>query len=148
MISVAESQSPLSRLLYTSRCVIHGDQQEKMRKVREIANASEKRNRFSGLTGTLLFVEDTFIQILEGPTNRMEPVFEAICCDLRHREINLVDLVPIKSRMFAQWEMALIADDNNTHTERHANLQEVKLTIGVNAREAERQMRDLLVDQD
>lgn len=138
------NETALRRLLYTSQCLIEGSPEEKGQEVRRIAEASEERNRRFDLTGALLFVDDSFIQVLEGPSAGLEAVFEEICCDLRHRDVKLIDLVPVESRMFADWAMAVLSHVGDTQIVLRNDLQDIRLTIGVNAREAERQMRALL----
>jgi hypothetical protein len=134
----------LSRLLYVSRCALPDEGPAREAKVREIAARSSTRNAATLLTGALLHVDDTFVQVIEGPVKAVERTFEAICCDFRHDDIKLIDLLPAKERLFPEWTMAfLTAGDEATLTTR-GDLEEIRFLVGVNAREAINHMRRLL----
>jgi len=135
---------PLSRLLYVSRCALESEGVELSAQVREIAAASALRNRDAEVTGSLLHVGDTFIQVLEGPTPAVERTFEVICCDFRHDDVKLIDLVPIKSRAFPDWSMAYLSGDTETRVPLADDMEEIRFLVGINAREAVNQMRRLL----
>jgi hypothetical protein len=138
----------LSRLLYVSRCAF-GMQQGPARdaKVREIAAQAARRNAAVSLTGTLLYVNDSFVQVLEGPPKAVERTFEAICCDFRHEDVKLIDLVPVKERVFCDWNMAVLGVDGETTLTTRDDLEEIRFLVGVNAREAVGQMRRLLASE-
>jgi hypothetical protein len=138
------SSGAVGRLLYTSECGMAGSRAEIDRQVRGIAEASAARNQDRGLTGMLVYVGDTFIQILEGPGESIEQTFEDICCDLRHHNLALVDYVTAPSRLFDEWRMAYLSEHADTSQSYRDELHEIGLMVGVNAREAQRQMRDLL----
>jgi len=133
----------LSRLLYVSHCALKEQGAARDTAVREIAARSAKRNPSSLLSGALLYVDDTFVQVLEGPIKAVERCFEAICCDFRHDDIKLIDLIPAKDRVFPEWSMAFLAADDAT-MKTHGDLAEIRFLVGVNAREAVNQMRQLL----
>ncbi|VWX52990.1 BLUF domain-containing protein [Novosphingobium sp. 9U] len=135
---------PLSRLLYVSRCAMRQTGPERDAVVRELADRSAVRNAGSGLTGSLLHVGDHFVQVLEGPIGAIERTFEAICCDFRHDEVKLIDLVPVRERIFSQWSMALLGGGTSTALKLRDDLEEVHFLVGINAREAVSQMRRLL----
>lgn len=135
----------LSRLLYTSRCALTDDDPiVREGKVREIAAHSASRNAAAVLTGALLYVNNTFVQVLEGPVKAVERSFEAICCDFRHDDIKLIDLLPAKERLFSNWNMAFLSAGQDTTLKTRGDLEEIRFLIGVNAREAVSQMRHLL----
>jgi Sensors of blue-light using FAD len=135
---------PLSRLLYVSRCALASEGAAREAEVREIAEGSAHRNLASELTGSLLHVGDTFIQVLEGPTPEVERVFEVICCDFRHDDVKLIDLAPIKGRVFPEWSMAFLSAEAETRVRLNDDLEEIRFLVGINAREAINQMRHLL----
>lgn len=135
---------PLSRLLYVSRCALTSEGDERNAEVRQIAEASARRNNAAALTGSLLHVGETFVQVLEGPSPEVERVFEAICCDFRHDDIKLIDLVPIKERLFPEWSMALLSSEMETRVPLSEHMEEIHFLAGINAREAVNQMRRLL----
>jgi hypothetical protein len=135
---------PLSRLLYVSRCALESQGAERDAEVREIAAGSARRNHDADLTGSLLHVNDSFIQVLEGPTPAVERTFEVICCDFRHDDVKLIDLVSVKNRVFPEWSMAYLSGESDTRVRLADDLEEIRFLVGINAREAVAQMRQLL----
>ena len=138
------SAGMLCRLLYTSKVAIEGPPAEQEGKVRSIATGAAARNRDRAVTGMLLLVSETFIQILEGATEDVEQTFEEICCDMRHSHVALVDFISVGTRIFNDWDMAFLSDGPDAKVECRADLAEIGLVVGLNARETVRQMRELL----
>lgn len=139
---------PLHRLLYTSEARLPDDPAEALRTVDAIVAHSQARNEARGLSGALLYVRGTFIQALEGPLDALETVFERICHDFRHARLTLVDMSPANERMFAQWSMTYLAqNDRPTRLRVNRDLEELYFTVNTNAAEALRQMRGLLVEE-
>ncbi|MBY0295502.1 MAG: BLUF domain-containing protein [Methylobacterium sp.] len=103
----------LHRLLYRSDVAMIGSEATIRQHLGEIVATSQERNAANGLTGALLQAHGVFLQVLEGPLGAIEPTFERICCDLRHRRVELVELVPIEQRLFAEWSMAAITLDRD-----------------------------------
>ncbi|MGB3798041.1 MAG: BLUF domain-containing protein [Alteraurantiacibacter sp.] len=132
---------PLSRLLYTSDACIRDSDAPAIIQVHEMAHASSRRNAASQLTGALLFVENQFIQVLEGDPEAIEQTFEKICCDLRHTNVKLVDLASVSERMFPEWEMKVLSEMQETSLALRDDLQHIRFLVGVNARVAVEQMR-------
>ncbi len=134
----------LSRLLYTSTLVADAKGEQDSLTARKIAESSASRNKASGLTGSLLFVDGSFIQILEGPALQLESTFERICCDFRHSEVRLIDLMEVPGRLFSDWDMAFLYDNEETSLALRDGLQEIRFLVGVNSGQAIRQMRSLV----
>lgn len=135
---------PLNRLLYASRSVSTAEGAARDAEINELATRSASRNAGAHLTGILLHVDDSFVQVLEGPMAAVERTFEAICCDFRHEDVKLIDLVPVKERVFPEWSMAALSAERETEVRLRDDLQEVRYMVGINAREAIREMRRLL----
>ena len=134
----------LIRLLYVSRCALGVEGPARDAKVREIAAQSVRRNAAAQLSGSLVYIKDSFVQVLEGPAAAVERTFEAICCDFRHEDVKLIDLVPVKERVFPDWSMAFLGGDDQTSLAMRDDLEEVRFLVGINAREALSLMRRLL----
>jgi hypothetical protein len=137
----------LNRLLYTSRCAFSSTGDALVSDVRELARLSAERNAKAQLTGALIHVRGSFVQVLEGPAAALEQTFERICCDFRHDEMKLVDVAPIQSRAFAGWELALLSAEQETALSLREDLDEIRFLIGINAREAISLMRRVLREQ-
>ena len=134
----------LSRLLYVSRCNSDKTGADLIAEVRDLASESATRNAEADLSGVLLHVGDSFVQVIEGPGASVENVFERICCDFRHEDVKLIDLVPVKERIFAEWDMAVLCPEADTAIRLRDDLEEVRFMVGINAREAVSQTRRLL----
>ena len=67
--------------------------------------ASRANNRKNNVTGALICRSDIFLQLLEGPEQRVKNTYEAIQNDDRH--INVYHLIdqPVKKRLFPAWAM-------------------------------------------
>ncbi|MGY2048182.1 BLUF domain-containing protein [Methylobacterium sp. JK268] len=100
--------APLHRLLYRSEAALPGREALIDRDLDGIVAASQARNAAAGLTGALLHVRGTFLQVLEGPLPALEATFERICCDLRHRRVVLLELTPAETRLFGAWSMTRV----------------------------------------
>jgi len=132
---------PLSRLLYTSDACFRDSDVPAFIQVHELGHTSARRNAASQLTGALLFVENQFIQVLEGELGAIEQTFERICCDLRHTNVKLIDLAATSERIFPEWEMKVLSEMQETSLALRDDLQHIRFLTGVNARIAVEQMR-------
>lgn len=101
----------IHRLLYRSDMDLGGTAAGIQQQIVEIVRISQARNAADGLTGALLHTRGVFIQVLEGPPPAVEAAFERICCDLRHRRVELIELVEAEGRLFGDWSMARISAD-------------------------------------
>jgi Sensors of blue-light using FAD len=71
------------RIIYTSRAADGVGVQD----VYDIVRTAHNRNSVSGVTGCLLFLNDFFIQVLEGAPYAVEERFKRIQLDPRHHSI-------------------------------------------------------------
>ena len=101
----------IHRLLYRSDVDLAGTAAGIKQQIVEIVRYSQGRNAAEGLTGALLHTRGVFIQVLEGSRPAIEATFERICCDLRHRRVDLLELVEADERVFGAWSMARISAD-------------------------------------
>ena len=100
-------KSNLYRLVYHSRnCTGPGQEAT----VAEILARSRVNNSRMGVTGALLYRDGYFIQVLEGPCDAVEAVFERIQQDPRHDEVNLLMFGPVERRGFPVWSMEYLAN--------------------------------------
>lgn len=69
--------------------------------------ASARRNNIKkGITGALIFSDDYFAQVLEGPRDSINAIFEGIECDPRHTHVTVIHFKPLQTRRFSNWSMA------------------------------------------
>ncbi|WP_293994287.1 diguanylate phosphodiesterase [Sphaerotilus sp.] len=69
-----------------------------------LAHARTK-NAMQGVTGMLLHVDGSFLQVLEGEPESVGAVFQTICADPRHTQIVTIIREPIQRRAFSDWSM-------------------------------------------
>ncbi|MFQ3595167.1 MAG: BLUF domain-containing protein [Sphingomonadaceae bacterium] len=93
----------LYRLVYRSRVELPPESRDA--EVDRIVAIAARRNAARDITGALMLVGDRFVQALEGPADAVEDLFEEICSDLRHRQVQLLEFTQADERQFAGWGM-------------------------------------------
>lgn len=68
-------------------------------------------NKAKSITGILLYDYGTFGQILEGLPKDLESVWSKILKDVRHKDIQILEVNRIKRRNFAKWSMNFYGSD-------------------------------------
>jgi len=71
-----------------------------------LLQTARKKNFAHNVTGMLLYSEGTFIQALEGETEDLYKIYNAIQLDSRHRNIVLMITGMVEERIFPKWSMA------------------------------------------
>lgn len=71
----------------------------------DILAVSRENNERDRITGMLLYKGGSFMQVLEGPEDRVLRRYESIRKDPRHEDIFLISVQPIREREFPRWEM-------------------------------------------
>ena len=89
-----------TQLIYASRPFGYNDLT-----LANILLQARDNNARNGITGALICREDLFLQILEGPRDRVTSTFSRILRDDRHVEIVNLLTVEIDSRLFPEWSM-------------------------------------------
>jgi hypothetical protein len=64
-----------------------------------------ENNEASGVTGMLLYGNDTFLQVLEGEEAVLDTVVEKIRKDPRHSKIHFLYRKPVERRQYTDWSM-------------------------------------------
>src|ERR1700744_1435256 len=70
---------------------------------------SQRNNRREQLTGVLLYGQNNFIQLLEGPETHVQRIFEHIKKDQRHSDVTVIASGYIRERCFPDWFMGFKA---------------------------------------
>ncbi len=102
------SPETLKQLVYSSVAQQAFTQQE----LEDILQISRQNNRRDQITGLLLYRNDCFIQVLEGPEQKVEQAYQRICRDSRHYEVFTLYDSPVLNRDFPQWAMAFNGDQS------------------------------------
>lgn len=71
----------------------------------ELLTFCRKANPKARLTGLLVFRDNTFLQLLEGPREQVTRVFGQISADPRHHDIRLLVDREVTQRSFPDWSM-------------------------------------------
>lgn len=66
---------------------------------------ARRYNRENGITGALICRQDMYLQLIEGPDDAIDTLYERICADDRHTEVTLEASGPVTQRMFPDWAM-------------------------------------------
>lgn len=99
-------QISLYTLGYFSRNAIDGSALEIRTQMDDILIRARRNNAGRNITGALIFSDGCFAQILEGPREDIEMVFESIQCDIRHCDVTILQMQPAEQRSFGAWSMA------------------------------------------
>lgn len=79
--------------------------------LKEIINIAVKRNKENNITGMLLYANRCFFQIIEGPSEAIDSLYEIIQHDDRQNTITKVLDQEITGRAFADWSMGALKLD-------------------------------------
>ncbi len=102
--------SPLVHLIYSSAATKPLPRAELV----DLLDRARAKNSSLGITGMLLYVEGSFLQVLEGEPHAVEELFDVISGDPRHGGVVTIIHEPIAKRDFGEWSMGLAdisADD-------------------------------------
>jgi hypothetical protein len=92
------------RLLYSSQA--KHEFNNKM--LDEILLTSRKNNAAAGITGVLVHGGGMFMQVLEGPEQNVLRTYVKIIDDKRHTDSRIIQISPIKDRLFDNWTMGVV----------------------------------------
>ncbi len=98
----------LYRIVYCSQNLIKtaDSQADQDVELGHILQSARTNNSSQGVTGALLFNDECFAQVLEGPRTSVEQIFERIQRDRRHGQVTVVDNGWADHRDFPDWAMA------------------------------------------
>jgi hypothetical protein len=96
----------LLRLIYTSRAGVRFDEGS----LQALLERARSNNYHNGITGVLSFGNGFFLQVLEGPEDRLITLYAKILADTRHRDCAILDVHLAEQRLFANWSMGYVSD--------------------------------------
>ena len=98
---------PLYHIIYHSLASGEGMSPEGLAELLRKARAHNQNNR---LTGLLLYAANTheFVQVIEGPQDEVERLYEKIAYDPRHKHSFVLHRGPATGRMFPDWRMGFV----------------------------------------
>ena len=77
--------------------------------LRQLTQVAARNNRLRDITGALLFIDNCFIQVIEGDESSMSDLIAKIEKDPRHHNIRIISDRLEDSRYFSEWSMGLIS---------------------------------------
>lgn len=115
----------LCQLLYLSQAVraINADE------LGALSDEASKHNLAHEITGILVYSKQRFIQVLEGPTDRVEELFFEIERDPRHQAVRPLFSHTVRERAFSGWSMKVF--DCDRRSELDSSLFEDRLFAAV-----------------
>lgn len=93
------------RLIYKSIAVEDPVSNES---IRDLIDHSSRKNSDAGITGLLLLCGRHFLQVLEGPPEKVNALFQKISADSRHHTVELIEFRASAESMFEEWSMRLV----------------------------------------
>ena len=100
-------QSQLKRVVYVSEKTDASDTT-----LKDIIASSQKNNPEEGVTGCLLPGSNSFLQLLEGPSDFIDTLYSKISKDNRHENVMTLCEEKIDERLFLSWSMKLAPFEN------------------------------------
>ena len=100
-------QSELKRVVYVSEKTDVSDTT-----LKDIIASSKKNNPEEDVTGCLLSGSNSFLQLLEGPTDFIDTLYSKISKDSRHKNVITLCDEKIDQRLFLSWSMKLAPFEN------------------------------------
>lgn len=98
----------LIRLVYISTAIEEFEPES----LQQLVEHSSAKNRAHNITGMLCYRGGTFLQVLEGPREAVERLYDNIHGDDRHTMIQIILVEPIAERLFEAWNMGLCDFDS------------------------------------
>ena len=103
-----------AHLVYASAALVPLSQDELL----DVLRISRRNNAASGVTGALLYSGGNFLQILEGPAERVEEVYTRLGKDPRHRGLTVLLRDTVDGRHFPDWAMGFTNADRLSEEDR------------------------------
>ena len=70
-----------------------------------ILSVARRNNPREGITGALICRHDLYLQLIEGPADAIDALYERIAADDRHTNIAVLLTEEVGERMFPAWAM-------------------------------------------
>jgi len=100
----------LFRLTYASRA----NPDIKTEDVDQILSQARENNEMNGITGSLTFNKQFFLQTIEGPRAKINSLLSNLLADKRHHDLQVFESCEIKIREWADWSMNYASPSENS----------------------------------
>ncbi|MFT5709728.1 MAG: hypothetical protein ACI8QT_000415 [Halioglobus sp.] len=95
----------------------------------ELLEVSRRNNKKYGITGALLYLENAFIQVIEGGDAAISQLLGKLTVDTRHRNIRILSDNLAQGRNFQNWSMGTV---KAAEADRPQVLEELRLASTTN----------------
>jgi hypothetical protein len=99
------TDAPLRRVTYVSRALTTSQAE-----LDAILAVARRNNAAMSVTGAMMLSNKHFAQVLEGPPDAVEDIFERIQMDERHTAVSLLEVADVQARAFDAWTMGFVQD--------------------------------------
>ena len=82
----------------------------------ELVKVSQDNNKKYGITGAMLYLENSFIQVIEGEDSVVAQLLKNLYADSRHRDIRIVSDSVVPARNFQNWSMGIVQPPQEERT--------------------------------
>ncbi|QDT05455.1 Blue light- and temperature-regulated antirepressor YcgF [Rubripirellula lacrimiformis] len=106
MKSIDTEHGELKQLVYASTALVSFSDTE----IGELVQRSRHKNETHQISGVLLYRDDAFFHVLEGPASSVSSLYERIASDTRHSGRILLANRVIERRNFGAWSLGFICD--------------------------------------
>ena len=96
-----EHNSPLVELIYYSRSINSLTEDD----FNFLLDGARQKNHKRNITGAIVYSGRVFLQLIEGPREQINQLFQSISHDARHYDVSLVSFRTVGERRFPEWEM-------------------------------------------
>ncbi|MFT4824735.1 MAG: hypothetical protein ACI9J0_002662 [Cryomorphaceae bacterium] len=100
----------------------------------ELVEVSRRNNKKYGITGALLYLENAFIQVIEGEDAAISQLLDKLYADTRHRNVRIVSDNIAQIRYFQEWSMGIV---KAPEVDRPQVLKELRLASTANGGSAD-----------
>lgn len=94
----------IKQIVYTSRIASEINNSD----IEQIIEGSREYNRSADITGLLAFNKQHFLQVIEGPEDKIDMLYAKIASDKRHSDVQKVYEATADKRLFEEWSMAYL----------------------------------------
>jgi hypothetical protein len=95
----------------------------------DLVEVSRRKNKKHGITGALLYLENAFIQVIEGEDAAIGQLLEELHTDIRHQNIAVLSDKLAQARNFQNWSMGIV---KAAEADRPEVLEELRLASTAN----------------
>lgn len=94
----------LEQLAYVSTSTTRMDS---LTNIAELLATSQRNNWRDRITGSLVYSDGRFFQVVEGEPTAIDRLMRRVATDTRHKDIRIVLRKPLEARVFPDWSMAI-----------------------------------------